>query len=619
MCGIAGILGDVGARGEDPLGRALAVLAARGPDGAGRDVARLGGLRLELGARRLAMVDLARGQQPVRRASGARLVWNGEVYNHAALRRELVARGEDLPGSGDGEVLAALLDRDGLEGLARVEGSYAFAFLKGPEGPLWLARDARGVRPLVLARRPRGLVVASTLDALRAILGGGLEPDPEALADVLRDGVVGGRRTALRGVERVPPGTALEVDASLRVTRRALPARAVPEGEALDVLEALRAAVQDRLRLDRPVGVLLSGGVDSALVAALAGEARRLPAFTLTFPGHQASDEARRAERTAQRLRLEHVLVPCPADPTAWVEGAAAAFDEPFADASAVPTWGLARAAGQSVRAVLTGTGGDEVFGGYRRYWLLGAGPWLRHVPPFLREPVSAVLTRTLPQGARLLRAATDPQGLYRGLLRLQPERELRALLGERFEGLADLVGGPGPRTAREAMADDLERYLPDDLLVKEDRALAAHGMEGRHPFLDARVLAAADRVELKGGLGRGRQKQVLRAYVREVVDPDLARGAKRGFAFPVDALYRTTLRPLAEEMLTGPRARARGFLAPPGGQALLRDHLTGARNAGAVIHAFAMLELWARRVLDDTAPAPYDGPLGRAHDARDD
>jgi asparagine synthase (glutamine-hydrolysing) len=257
------------------------------------------------------------------------------------------------------------------------------------------------------------------------------------------------------------------------------------------------------------------------------------------------------------------------------------------------------------VRAALTGTGGDEVFGGYRRYWLLGAGPWLRHVPALLREPVSQVLTRTLPEGARLLRAAADPQGFYRGLLRLQSERDLRALLGERFAGLADLVAATGPRNAREAMADDLARYLPDDLLVKEDRALLAHGVEGRHPFLDARVLAAADRLELTGSPGRGRQKQVLRAYVREVVDPDLARSAKRGFAFPVDALYRGPLRGLAEEMLCSPRARARGFLAPAGARSLLRDHLTGARNAGAVLHAFVMLELWARRVLDDGALAP--------------
>lgn len=609
MCGIAGILGDVGARPPDPLGRALDLLAPRGPDGTGRDALRVGDFPLELGATRLALVDPAHGRQPVRRPSGACLVWNGEIYNHAQLRQRLEARGQTFSSRGDSEVLAALLDVEGVAGLSRVEGSYAFAFVKGPEGPLWLGRDARGVRPLVVARRPHGLVFASTVDALRAVLGGGLEPDLEALADVLRDGVVSGVRTALKGVQRIPPGRVMTVDAGLRAAWLEIPPRELPAESDPDVLEALRAAVTDRLRLDRPAGVFLSGGVDSALIAALAQEVARVPSYTLTFPGHGTADEARRAERTALRLGLEHVVVPCPSDPTPWVLGAAQAYDEPFADASAVPTWGLARAAGQAVRAVLTGTGGDEVFGGYRRYWLLGAGPWLRHVPAFLREPVSQVLTRTLPEGARLLRAASDPQGLYRGLLRVQPDRDLRALLGERFTGLGELVAATGPRTAREAMDDDLARYLPDDLLVKEDRALMAHGIEGRHPFLDARVLAAADRVELAGGLGRGRQKQVLRAYVREVVDPDLARGTKRGFAFPVNTLYRGPLRPLAEELLCGPRTRARGFLNPLGGRALLRDHLTGARNVGAVLHAFVMLELWARRVLDDPALPAYRGP----------
>jgi asparagine synthase (glutamine-hydrolysing) len=282
------------------------------------------------------------------------------------------------------------------------------------------------------------------------------------------------------------------------------------------------------------------------------------------------------------------------------VLGAARAFDEPFADASAVPTWGLAKAAGSTLRAALTGTGGDEVFGGYRRYWLLGAGPWLRHVPSFVRAPVSAVLAKAVPSGARLLRAAADPEGLYRGLLRIQTPAEARALAGAVVaEAAAEPEPARGPGTPSEAMADDRRRYLPDDLLVKEDRALMAHGIEGRHPFLDRRVTAAAARIELAGGAGRGRQKQVLRAYVREVIDPDLSRTPKRGFAFPVDALYAGPLCPLAEETLTSKRCRERGLVDAAAAQKVLRDHLTGKRQAGAVVHALVMIEIWARRVLD--------------------
>jgi asparagine synthase (glutamine-hydrolysing) len=367
-----------------------------------------------------------------------------------------------------------------------------------------------------------------------------------------------------------------------------------------DVLQALRAAVRDRLLVDRPAGLLLSGGIDSALIAALVAETgESLPTFTLGYPFHDHADESERARKTARRLGLEHVHVPCPKDPTSWVLGTARAFDEPFADSSAVPCWGLGREVGRKVRVVLSGTGGDEVFGGYRRYWLLGAGPWLRQVPRFLRDGAGKAMGKHAPSGARLLHAAGDPEGLYRGLLRLQPIAEMRGILGPLLEGVADPEPRSGPTTPRDAMADDHQRYLPDDLLVKEDRAFMAHAVEGRHPFLDGRVRRAARDLEITGGAGRGRQKHVLRAYVREAVDADLARVAKHGFSFPVDALYRGPLKPLAEDCLLGREARERGFVSPAGARRLLEDHGHGAREGGQTIHALVMLELWARRVLD--------------------
>ncbi|MFV1959576.1 MAG: asparagine synthetase B, partial [Planctomycetota bacterium] len=527
------------------------------------------------------------------------LVMNGEIYNHAGLRRELESAGEVLRTGGDAEVLAVLLARWGVAGLAKVEGSYAFAFLGGPRGPLLLGRDPLGVRPLVGALRPQAIVFASTLDALLAT--GAIRPrvDAHAIADVLRDGVVSGGRTALRGIRRVRPGQVLAVETDLSVGSRAIPPPGDDEDDEPRVLDALRHAVHDRLPPRRPAGVFLSGGIDSALVAALARERGDVTAYTLTFPGRGAIDEARRAQRTARRLGLVHVEVPCPRDPTMWVHRTVEAFDEPFADASAVCTWGLALAAGRHVRVALSGTGGDEVFGGYRRYWLLGTGPWLRHVPDFLREPVSAVLERSLPSGARVLRASGDPEGLYRGLLRLQPLGEACDLFGPRLAAAGELARDPGARTAFEAMADDLARYLPDDLLVKEDRALMAHGIEGRHPFLDARVRRAARAVEVRGSVGRGRQKQLLRAFVRDVIDPDLARSPKRGFAFPVDDLYRGPLRPLVEDLVLSRTFRERGLVTTAGALRTLREHVRGGRNLGATLHAIVMVELWARRVLD--------------------
>lgn len=602
MCGFVGTVGEQGAV-RDPLAPALAVLAPRGPDGGGRAEGRLGEHRVALGARRLALVDREGGVQPVQRPSGALLVWNGEVYNHRALREGLVADGVSFTTAGDGEVLAALLEVRGVEGLIAVEGVYAFAFL-GADGRLILGRDPVGVRPLLYAWHDTGLTFASTLDALLATGRVAREPDMDAVVGMLRDGVIPGDRSAVQGVERLPPGTTLTIDADLRRTVQAIPepertdAREAPEQP--DVLQALRAAVHDRLALDRPAALLLSGGIDSALLGTIVREHGSLPAFTLGYPGQGHVDESERAAETARRLGLPHEVVPCPVDPTSWVLGAAQAFDEPFADASAVPTWGLGRHVGRSVRVALSGTGGDEVFGGYRRYWLLGSGPWLRHVPTFVRDSVSKVIQKRMPQGARLLQAAGDPQGLYRGLLRLQPLAEVKGVLGPLLETVADPAPREGPANAWEAMADDLTRYLPDDLLVKEDRAFMAHAVEGRYPFLDGRVRRAARDLELKGGAGRARQKQVLRAYVRDAIDADLARTPKHGFAFPVDVLYRGPLRALAEDALLGTKARDRGFLSPAGARRLVHDHWHGARSAGQTIHAFVMLELWARRVLDE-------------------
>jgi asparagine synthase (glutamine-hydrolysing) len=606
MCGIVGVVGPHAIGARDPVLPALVALASRGPDGGGRFEGRVGAHPLVLAARRLALVDPAGGRQPFVRPSGSALVVNGEVYNHDALRRELQDRGESFRSRCDGEVLAALLDLDGEGALARVRGSWALAFWRAPDGPLLLARDPDGVRPLAWTSGPGGFAFASTVDALLAT---GILPavaDPLAVLDVLRDGVVHGSRSAVRGVRRLAPGEVLRLGPDLVPQPGGvvpLPADDGPPPPDADpatgVLDALRAAVSDRLVLDRPAGVFLSGGIDSALVAALSRDSGRVPAFTLSYPGRPDVDEGRRAARTASRLGLDHTVVPCPPDPSPWVLGAARAFDEPFADASAVPTWGLARSAGATVRAVLTGTGGDEVFGGYRRYWLLGTGPWLRHVPGFVRAPVAAVLARAAPEGARLLAASADPEGLYRGLQRQIAPDALREVAGEALLPHLDDPPDPGPSTAEDAMADDRRRYLPDDLLVKEDRALMAHGIEGRHPFLDSRVAAAAARVEVSGSAGRGRQKAVLRAFVREIVDPDLADAPKRGFAFPVDALYAGPLGTFAEQVVTSQPARERGFFRHAEALRLVREHRAGRRVAGAAVHALVMLELWARRALD--------------------
>jgi len=286
MCGFVGTVGDVDGPVGDPIGAALTVLARRGPDGGARKEGRLGSRPAHLGSRRLSLVEREAGVQPIERPSGALLAWNGEIYNHAALRESLRKAGVVFLTGGDGEVLAALLEHEGVAGLGRVEGCYAFAFLAGDGSTLQLGRDPAGIRPLVYVRTADGLAFASTLDALRATGAVRAQPDMDAIVDVLRDGVIPSSRTALLDVVRIAPGEVLCFDATLNLNTREVPQpkRSAPreEPEFPDVLQALRAATRDRMAVDRPAALLLSGGIDSALLAALVAESDApLPAFTL--------------------------------------------------------------------------------------------------------------------------------------------------------------------------------------------------------------------------------------------------------------------------------------------------------------------------------------------------
>jgi asparagine synthase (glutamine-hydrolysing) len=526
------------------------------------------------------------------------LVYDGEIHNRQALLRQLQKNDVPLLGDGEAALFATLLEAGGPGALAAVEGGYAFAWLPGPDGPLFLGRDPRGKRPLVYAREGDAVFFASTLDGLLAMHPFPRRPDLGVLTALLRDGGVPGRRTAVEQVLRVAPGEIVGIDADLQVQSRQIP---VAEREAAatfnetPLLSVLRMCVHERVMEERPAGVFLSGGVDSALVAALAREIAHVPAWSLTFPGHQSADESARTRRIGARLGLEHVLVPCPADPTPWVLGAARAFDEPCPSVKAVPAWGLARAAGRAVRVVITGVGGDRVLGGHRRYWMLGHGPWLRQVPDFIQNPVHSVLSRLDRGGERRAPRIREMPRDFRGILRFERPRVARAVFGPQLSGVAHPTARRGPNSGpalRHAGISDLD-------MAAQDRALRAHGLLGRHPFLDGRVLDAVTAVEQVGITGRAHQKQVLRSFVAEVLDPDLSRSAGHGFAFPADDLYRGPLRPLAQDALLGKRTRERGFVSPAGARRLLRDHVTGARNHGALVHALVMLELWARRVLD--------------------
>ncbi len=506
MCGIAGLMtADGGPPDERVLAAMTAVLAHRGPDGRGHHV------RGDVGLAhcRLAIIDLVTGDQPLFGADGLALVANGEIYNHVELRAGL-ADVAFRTGS-DCEPPLALYQRHGLDYPRHLRGMYAIALHDPARGRLILSRDPFGIKPLYWAESPRGFLFASEP---QAILASGLLP--RRLRGQGRDELLGlqfstGSETVFMGVHRVLPGETLVVEKGRIVERRRIEAltlepAADPTVEGLD--RVLEQSVALHQRADVPYGMFLSGGIDSSAVLALMARLNSRPvlAFTAFFPGAAVHDESGHARALAQAVGAEHVDVAV--DETAFwklLPRIAAHMDDPVADYAVVPTYLLAREARRSVKVILSGEGGDELFGGYGRY--RGAmRPW-----PFTKA----------------MRRAGTFEGL--GVLRDQGRgwRDGYAVA----EALA--ARRPGSRLQR-AQALDCADWLPNDLLIKLDRCLMAHGVEGRVPFLDTEVARFAyglpDRLKIRQGLG----KALLRDWLARHLPAAKPFSPKRGFTVPV-------------------------------------------------------------------------------------
>ncbi|MCB9898300.1 MAG: asparagine synthase (glutamine-hydrolyzing) [Planctomycetes bacterium] len=626
MCGIAGKLWfDATRAGDrDVVAAMTAALAHRGPDGDGLLVDG----PVALGHRRLAIVDLSeRGRQPMTSVDGRlHLVANGEIYNHRELRAQLAADGHVFRSGCDSEVVLPLYrrwyDAEGPDFVDRLDGMFAFALYDADAGRLVLARDRTGQKPLVYAETAHGLSFASELAALGRDGDVDRTPDERALGDFLAYRAVPQPRTAWRGARRLPPAGVLVCEQGrtrVHTTWRLVPSPDVdPTGPSLDdaadeLREVLRAAVRKRLMADVEVGALLSGGLDSASVVALMAEAGGRPVRTFTIGFEEAAyDETAQARKVARAfgtIHHEEILRP---DGLQLLETVLAQHQEPFADASALPTSLVSEVAARHVKVVLTGDGGDESFAGYDRHRALLLARRLAR-PAY--APVRAALTLAAPLlAAAFGRGHRSPGPRLQRLvdaLRLPPRARntlwksvastalLAAVLSE--EGRRRLLPPtpygpdlPGDLGLNEALALDVAHYLPDVLLVKLDIASMAHGLEARSPFLDRRVLelAAALPAQLKR---RGRHgKRVLRRAMASVLPPDLRHGVKRGFGVPLDAWMRSgPLADHAREVLLGPDAKARGIYDQAALAALLDAQRRGEVAAHDLLFTLLLLERW--------------------------
>src|SRR4051794_32620413 len=609
MCGICGLVAHGGEADPAAVAAMCCALVHRGPDDGGVDA--FG--PCVLGHRRLRVLDLETGWQPVANEAGDVVcVFNGELYNFRELRAGLTRH--EIRGTGDTALLPHLYEEHGLDFVSRLHGMFALALWDARRGRLVLARDRVGKKPLLWTRLPDGsLAFASELKALLRLPGLPRRLNPRALDAYLALQYVPGPETALAGVEKVPPGSTLvfedgrvRVDAYYRLRPRD-EQRSDEEWVEL-VRETVTAAVRRRLVADVPLGALLSGGLDSSVVVAAMAQPSSEPVRTFSVCFADARyDERAYAHAVSERYGTVHEeLLVGPDDLLERLDALADGFDEPFGDEAALPTLLVCELARREVTVALTGDGGDEAFAGYERYLAMQIAA---RVPS-----VAARAGRLLPPAERRSRvarvrrladvAALPEHERYGRLMEIFPT-DLRARLWEpEFVGepraAADLLGSAVTPEGLQLL--DIRTYLPGDLLPKADLASMAVSLELRSPFLDHQVLelglSLPDSLRFRGRLGK---EALRRAFARDL-PPLVARRGKKGFCVPLAAWFRGELRGLASDLLLDARARGRGQLRTAEVERLLAEHAAGRADHGHRLWCLLMLELWQRRHVDQDA-----------------
>jgi asparagine synthase (glutamine-hydrolysing) len=617
VCGICGIAGTRGPVDRDVLARMSASLVHRGPDDEGSHVD--GGVGLA--ARRLSIIDLSHGHQPISSEDGeVTVVQNGELYDHAELREGLRARGHTFATRCDTEVLAHLYEEHGPAFAAEPRGMFAAAVWDARRRRLVLARDRFGIKPLFYAEHDGQLAFASELQALLPVPWVSRELDLESLEAYLAHNVVPGPRSILRGVRKLPPGHVLVwEDGRSRLERFARPApRAAgdlrgedPRELAAELRDRLRDSVRAHLVADVPVGVLLSGGVDSSTLAALAAEegTGTLKTFSIGFE-ERSFDELGLARQIAERYGAEHHELILRPDAVSLLREVALAFDEPSGDSSALPTYLVSRLAAGHVKVALSGEGGDELFGGYETY---AAGLLAERRVMALARRANALVER-LPSGSgrvpldyklkRFTRVSDLPPLERHHGFKTIFTAEARAGLMRDAPG-ADPLASWRARFAETADAEllarlqdvDLGTYLVDDLLTKTDRMSMAHSLELRVPFLDPVVaelaLALPSALKVRGMA----KKRLLRQAAEPLIGRDIARGRKRGFSIPAAAWLRGEALPFAREVLAPDAVREQGVLDPAVVTGLLEAHAAGREDLSRQLWGLMSFGIWYDRL----------------------
>jgi asparagine synthase (glutamine-hydrolysing) len=595
MCGICGVVGFPPGPGRDAIVASMSdALAHRGPD----DAAAWADRDAAFGFRRLAIIDLEGGRQPMTSEDGSlHLILNGEIYNHRELRRELESGGRPFRTRSDVEAALRILERDGPAGLGRLHGMFALAAWNSRDRTLLLARDRIGKKPLVYWTDGARVAFASEIQALLRIPEVKRDLDPEAVASYLAAGAVPAPRTMFRSIRKLLPGQWI-LARDGRLTTGAMPPHPAlapfPDRAAARawVRTEVTRAVETRLESDVPLGVLLSGGIDSTILLGLVASklGRPVPTFTATF-SEAAFDESAEARVAASRFGADHHEFMIEPDAGEILPLLVRHFGEPFADPAAVPTWELARRTREHVKTAISGDGGDEAFGGYLRYRALRLLAGLRRIPAPVRWlAFLAPLSKKYRSRARSLigRSSLPLNELYAELL-APIDAPTRRRLYPGPEAVIDPLDGADPVAAASAL--DARRYLPDDLLVKTDISSMAHGLEIRCPFADSALLAGSAALPGAWKIEGRTTKAILRETFQDLLPPEIAKARKRGFGIPLDAWLRGPLRAVRDDLL---RDRSARTFDPATVESLVREHDQGA-DRGRALWTLMVFEAWRR------------------------
>ena len=625
MCGIVGKVDFAGPVASSVIEAMSAAITHRGPDSCGVWC----GDCVALGMRRLAIIDVSGGDQPIFNEDGSvAVVLNGEIYNFAALRADLIKRGHRFSTECDTEVLVHLYEEYGERLVQHLRGMFAFAIWDRRKRLLLLARDRVGKKPLFVARRGSKIWFASEMMALLQDPEVSRMPDPRAIASYLTFQYVPHPLSAFAGVEKLPPASTLVITADGASERRYweldyadsdMPATQEELAERLRDL--IWEATRIRLMSEVPLGAFLSGGIDSsAVVAAMADQMPGpVKTFSIGFPDADF-DELRFARRVAQRFATDHHELIVEPQAIEIMPKLARHYGEPFADASAIPSFYLAEMTSRHVTVALNGDGGDESFAGYRRYisseilGQLGRLPLsVRRLAPVLARPLGSgrrdnCIRARMQRLARVL--AVEPEARYAHWMSAFPPLMRTDMMQREFLASID-EWRPEDRIARvwqtstaqsglERMLDtDVNTYLPDDLLVKMDIATMAYSVEARSPFLDHHLMEFAARVPARHKLRGTAGKVLLKYALRGIVPDEILDRAKMGFGVPLPQWFRKELRNLPAEVLLSADARVQSYLKPEAIRRMINEHHAGRADHSARLWTLLQLELWHREVVE--------------------